>query len=541
MHIFKNNLYKELSRFSKILIYGAGCYANIAYAFLKRAGMKEGIDSFVVTELKGHRDIDGIPVRCVDEIAFWDDEQVVVLIAVSHVFEEEIVRILLNRQCLCMLKFAEYILQDDDFNEMLRRQSNEQFMESIIEEFVWDNHLNSSDELDKRREEIEKYISQRNRSEADRDTIVFISGDMKPRSTKIIGALVKKKYNVIVLEYEYFNELVIREIEGYNITFSHCENMIDVMRKAIQYNPLVYYYEPAWGDCIGSEIMLRHKELFGKIVFAPYDILNDGYVQISDKSKLMEKYCLENADGVVWRWFSKEFLEKEKGFIYEGKSIQFLDYCKGFELNEEVKTDDILKICFVQGGIYELLDGQLLENDGVYKEWARIDTILNKIGNVDGCIFHMFIAQCNASDREKLKKLESEYFNFKVFYEVKYDKLISIISEYDYGCFFTTSGKDIPEMESFNNINYGSTYINSEANRFYDYLDANIPIIATRPKKQCDYLNKLGVLVKMDISNIDLDYLRENKELYKKNVEKAKPELLIDNQIARLLDFFEDL
>lgn len=351
----------------------------------------------------------------------------------------------------------------------------------------------------------------------------------------------KKKYNVIVLEYEYFNELVIREIEGYNITFSHCENMIDVMRKAIQYNPLVYYYEPAWGDCIGSEIMLSHKELFGKIVFAPYDILNDGYVQISDKSKLMEKYCLENADGVVWRWFSKEFLEKEKGFIYEGKSIQFLDYCKGFELNEEVKTDDILKICFVQGGIYELLDGQLLENDGVYKEWARIDTILNKIGNVDGCIFHMFIAQCNASDREKLKKLESEYFNFKVFYEVKYDKLISIISEYDYGCFFTTSGKDIPEMESFNNINYGSTYINSEANRFYDYLDANIPIIATRPKKQCDYLNKLGVLVKMDISNIDLDYLRENKELYKKNVEKAKPELLIDNQIARLLDFFEDL
>ena len=541
MHIFKNNLYKELSRFSKILIYGAGCYANIAYAFLKRAGMKEGIDAFVVTELKGHRDIDGIPVRCVDEIAFWDDEQVVVLIAVSHVFEEEIVRILLNRQCLCMLKFADYILQDDDFNEMLRRQSNEQFMESIIEEFVWDNHLNSSDELDKRREEIEKYISQRNRSEADRDTIVFISGDMKPRSTKIIGALVKKKYNVIVLEYEYFNELVIKEIEGYNITFSHCENMIDVMRKAIQYNPLVYYYEPVWGDCIGSEIMLRHKEVFGKIVFAPYDILNDGYVQISDKSKLMEKYCLENADGVVWRWFSKEFLEKEKGFIYEGKSIQFLDYCKGFELNEEVKTDDILKICFVQGGIYELLDGQLLENDGVYKEWARIDTILNKIGNVDGCIFHMFIAQCNASDREKLKKLESEYFNFKVFYEVKYDKLISIISEYDYGCFFTTSGKDIPELESFNNINYGSTYINSEANRFYDYLDANIPIIATRPKKQCDYLNKLGVLVKMDISNIDLDYLRENKELYKKNVEKAKPELLIDNQIARLLDFFEDL
>lgn len=541
MHILKSNLYSEITRFSKVVIYGAGCYANIAYSFMKNAGLKEVVDSFVVTELKENRDIDGIPVRCVDEIVFGDDEQMVVLLAVSHMYEEEIVQLLQNRGCLYMLKFTDYILQDNDFTEMLRRQSSEQFMESIIEELVWKNNLNSAYELDRRREEIRKYIFHRNRTRADRDTIVFISGDMKPRSTKIISALVRKKYNVIVLEYEYCNELVIKEIKGYNITFSYCENMTDVFCKAIQYNPLVYYYEPVWGDCIGSEIMLRHKDLFGKIVFAPYDILNDGYVQISEKHKLMERYCLENADGVVWRWYSKEFLEKRKRFVYKGKSIHFLDYCMGFELSANRQKENILKICFVQGGIYELLDRNSLRNDNIYVEAARIDTILNKIGNVDSCIFHIFIGECNASDREILKGLESEYLNFKVFYGMEYRKLISKISEYDYGCFFWTSGKDIPELESIDNINYGSNFINSEGNRFFDYLDANIPIIATRPKKQCDYLEKLGVLVKMDISNIDLNYLRENKKLYKKNVEKAKPELLIDSQITRLIDFFEEL
>ncbi|MBD5476931.1 MAG: hypothetical protein HDR17_13295 [Lachnospiraceae bacterium] len=539
MYLFKSNLYNEIRRFSKILIYGAGCYANMAYEFLKSAGLKELIDSFVVTELKEYREIDGIPVRCVDYITF-DDEEMVIFIAVSHVYEKEIVQLLQQKHCLHMIKFADYML-NDDFIERLRTQSDEQFKESIIEEYVWGDKSDSVYEFDKKRKEIEKYISQRNRDCIDWNTIVFISGYMNPRSEKIIGALVKKKYNVIVLEYECCNELVIKEIKGNNITFFHCKDITDVFCKAIQYNPLVYYYEPVWGDCTGPEIMIRHRNLFGKIVFASYDVLNDGYVQISEKDKIMERYCLENADGIVWRWFSKEFLEKKKGFKYKGKSLQFLDYCKGFELDKSIKTDDMLKICFVQGGIYEYLDVNLLKNDGTYIEPARIDTILKKIGNIDGCIFHMFVGFCNASDKDRLRELESEYSNFKVFYGTAHSDLISKISEYDYGCFLMTDGRDIPELESINNISYGSNYINSEGNRFFDYLDAGIPIIATRPKKQCEYFDDLGVLVKMNISNIDIDYLKQNRALYKKNVERAKPEILIDNQITKLIDFFKGL
>ena len=540
MHIFKSSLYNRIINFSKILIYGAGNYANEAYTFLKSVGLKGAISSFIVTELKEQGNIDGIPIKSADDFTFFNQKETVVLIAVSRLYIDEIEQILRNKNCVNSLKFVNFIMQDDEFIEMLRKQSDEQFSKCIIEKYVWNSNIDSIDKINKKMEEAEKFLEYKN--DIDQNTIVYISGDMKPRSEKIIGALVKKNYNVIVLEYDYCNELVKKVIEAHEITYFYCRNIVEVFYKAIQFKPLVYYYEPAWGDCSGPEIMIRHKNLFGKIVFATYDVLNDGYVQISKKNKLLERYCLENADGVVWRWFSKEFLMKRKGFEYKGKSIQFLDYCRGFSLNKNIEEDDKLKLCFVIGAVYDFLDQSIKKNEGIYNESARIDTILKKLGNKDDCVFHIFIGECNnKEERMELNKLENNFLNFKVFYGTSYNELIPKISEYDYGCFLSTGGKDIPELKSIDNMYYGSNFINAEGNRFFDYLDAGIPIVATIPKKQCDFFEKFGVLVKMDICNMDIEYLKKNKVSYKKKVENARNELLIDNQIQRLIDFFNNL
>ena len=68
-----------------------------------------------------------------------------------------------------------------------------------------------------------------------------------------------------------------------------------------------------------------------------------------------------------------------------------------------------------------------------------------------------------------------------------------------------TGRKKIPEQESIDNVYYGSTYINSISNRYLDYLDAGIPIIGTHPRKQCKYLEEYGVIVQMDLSNLNID------------------------------------
>ena len=39
MHLLMNDLYQELSKFSRIIIYGAGNYAKLIYPILKKAGL----------------------------------------------------------------------------------------------------------------------------------------------------------------------------------------------------------------------------------------------------------------------------------------------------------------------------------------------------------------------------------------------------------------------------------------------------------------------------------------------------------------------
>lgn len=537
MYVLKNDLYCKINKFSKIFIYGAGNYANKAYVLLKNVGLKERIVSFVVTELGEQHDIDGILIRSVNELNALYEKESVVLVAVSEAYEDMIVQNLQNvMQSVYIIKLTEYTLQNDDFHEMLKKQSDEEFIQNVVGGYLWDN-LDSAQEFNK---EIDNCVVQRNEKNIDKNTIVYISGHLNPRSEKIIGSLVKKKYNIVVLEYGYgtINELVRTEIMSCGTDFFYCKDTAEVYYRALQYQPLVYYFEPEWGDCIIPEIMIRHKKLFGKFVFAAYDLMNDGYVQVSEKDNLKERYCLENADGIVWRWFSKEYLEEKKGFVYKGKSIQLLDYCKGFNIDGKRRPDDKLKLCFVTGGIYELLNEMDAIEDAPYAEPAQISAILRRIGNNKDCIFHIFVGNCSESDRKKLEELEKKYAGFKVFYGMKYNELIFRISGYDYGCFLMTGGKNIPEEESIDNLHYGSSYINSIANRYFDYLDANIPIIGTLPKKQCDYLDEYGVVVKMNLPDLDIEYLKKNKFVYKQNVEKIKDQMLMDNHIQRLIDWF---
>lgn len=540
MHVLRGKLYREINNFSKLLIYGAGDYANKVYTLLKSAGLQKKICSFVVTELNVQRDIDGIPIIGIEELEAFHEDKCAVLIAVSSKYEDEIDHILQEVTDIHILRLSDYIMQDNDLIDMLRNQNDKQFIESIIEEYVWDN-ICAISEFDNKSKETESRLKQRDTEETDKKTIVFVMGYLTPRSEKIIGALVRKNFSIVVLEYGFDNKLIKNEIMSHGVVFFYCKDILEVFYRAMQYKPLVYYCEPVWGDCSGPEIMIRHRNLFGKIVFTTYDVLNDGYVQISEGQKLMERYCLENADGIVWRWFSKHFLEETRGFVYRGKSIHFLDYCGRDKIDEYNNCDDTLKICYVQGGIYEVLDKTLLPNEGIYVEPARIDTILNKLGNISDCVFHIYIGECNDSDRKKIEELEEQYFNFKAFYGTPHSELIQKILKYDYGCYLLTGGKDIPMLESIDNLYFGSTHFNAVANRLFDYLDANIPIITTRPKRQCEYLEKLGVVVKMDVSNIDIDYLKKNRKYYKNNVIKAKKELLIDNHIQRLIDFLNDL
>ena len=131
--------------------------------------------------------------------------------------------------------------------------------------------------------------------------------------------------------------------------------------------------------------------------------------------------------------------------------------------------------------------------------------------------------------------------NFKVIYGTKHDELIEKISAYDYGCFLFDGEDEIPNTLTVDNKYYGSQYINAVSNRYFDYIDAEIPLIGTRPLKLCHFFDKYGVIVKMNLTDLNIGYLLQNKVEYKKRVKKAKEELLVGKRISTLINFFNNI
>ena len=258
-----------------------------------------------------------------------------------------------------------------------------------------------------------------------------------------------------------------------------------------------------------------------------------------------EKHALENADGIVWRWYSKEYLEKRKGFAYKGKSIQFPDYCGAYTVETEQpesKDSEILKLCSLRTSFNDFG-----EKGGVpegYERFSTLEEILELIGNRKDCILHMYMSMFDQKSYEDSLKLEEKYSNIKFFWSVDHMEMIERLKKYDYGCRFYKEGEAVP-MEQV--VKYGGMFCfgsdneNAVTNALVDYVDAALPIIVKFPHKQVDFLEQYGVIVKMPTNEFDIDFLKEKKSKFKKNAWEARKLLAIDNHIQELIDFFEEV
>lgn len=85
------------------------------------------------------------------------------------------------------------------------------------------------------------------------------------------------------------------------------------------------------------------------------------------------------------------------------------------------------------------------------------------------------------------------------------------------------------------------TYMLSMAQKFFDYIDAGLAVIANTQTRLCEYLEQYGVLIRMDTDQLDIDYLKKHRKQFRKNAETARVKLGIENHIDRLLRFFQQL
>lgn len=537
MDFINISLCKTLDQYDKIIIYGTGVYAHEIYPYLIEYGLKKKILCFTQTVENEVNLLDEIPVFNIKKLVCYRKD-CVVLVAVNKLYEDEIRQTLAELQYSNVIYLTNYIIYPNNSEEIfLKLTSFDEYCE-VIANWYEKTHTDTS----KKERIIQKLLDKGKYYNRKRDPnlIVIICGHISIRSNKIISALKRKGYSVIILDYCVTKHTwCIKGFEKAGGTIYECNCIEEMLYNALKFNPLVYYFEPRWADCSWVEIMLRQKEYFGKIVLTLYDVANDGYFIQVQRRLDMERYSLENADGIVWRWFSKEHLEK-KGFSFKGKSIQFLDYCSREKIvpaDMEVPSK-VLKLCFVLG--WDAFFVTKRNYVAKYRSVARLNEILEKIGNRKDCIFHFYIGRLNEEWIEICKQYELQYQNFKFFLNTERDELLLKLQSYDYGCNLCTEGEWPPDDEIVDNAT-GSYMKNCIRNTFFDYLSSGLPIIATMPLRLLEYLQQYNVIIDMDITNFDIDYLIQNKDVYKENVRVAVKELDIDNQITRLINFFQNV
>ncbi len=538
MYFKTRRLCNKLNQYKAIIIYGTGDFAQRIYPQLVEHGLKEKIIYFTQTKKDTITSIDGIPVIEIKKMN-CNKRECVVLIAVSKLYENEIRRTLIDYGYLQNVFLTDYRIHYQHLEKDFKYLSSfEEYCEYIADWYV----KTKQKEIDKG--QIEKYEISNNKyfdREVDNNLIIMICGHLSARTTKIAGALKRKRYHVIILGYyEGINPWCLDELKRLNLPVYNCRCVAEMLYYALQYHPKVFFFEPSWGNCLWAEIMFRKKEYFGKVILALYDVLNDGYFGIAEENLISEKYVLEHADGIVWRWFSKEYLEK-KGFRYQGKSIQFLDYCN-HEVNKNTilcaSDSSIVKLCMVAGYGDEYVDDR--QYSVSFCDWARIEEVLEKIGNRKDCIFHFYTGGLSDNNIIRCQYYERKYKNFRFFLATEYRDLLSRLKEYDYGCELYTNKEEPPDDVPIGEY-YGSFYSHCVRNVDFDFLNAGLPIITTRSAKMWEYLSADDVVIRMNLDTLDIDYLKKNKKNYKDRAMMFRKRLDIDKNILRLIQFFSEV
>ena len=547
-------IYQEISNYDHIYIYGMGIYSEIVVPkLLYDLGLRTKTAGYVLSDDQPQNESskDGIPIYSIGNLHI-DASESIFLIAARPNYARGIEENLKNCNYNNYIFLSHYERNDDNIYFRFRKTNFDQYCKYISEwyEYKYSERI-GGDYLEGRQKiynEVQELFKRKIKKSDIRNNnqIVFVVALITPRINKIIKALINKGYEIIVLDINQLFYPTYSRYEEKNIRVIYCECIEEVLFEAVNLNPLLFYVRPAWLDASVATIMLMQRDSYGKIVIDIHDIAKGCY-NLPEQQWLyeIEKDALESADGVVWRYDAENFLKEKYGYQYRGKSIQFWDYCYDEFIFNESESNAVLKVCCIDSSLECLnpYNEEELSKKGIVRS-ANIYDILDKIGNRDDCELNLYVSIAPEKYLRELKKLKEEYVNFNFFVGYSPKELIQSISMCDYGCVFYHSGRIRTDTECIEKgyFYFPGAYEVAATNKHFDFLNAGLPIVTSYDgMRQIDYLKKYNVIVDMTLENLDMEYLMENKNLYRKNVKAARKYLAISAQIDRLIDFLNSI
>lgn len=388
------------------------------------------------------------------------------------------------------------------------------------------------------RENVFKLVHEReNRSfETGKKRIVFVAEHVTGRLLKMASALHKCGWKIDFLcgyNSQYINvsnddfKTCCERITYYDTFFELAYYLL------VTDAPIVHYFT-TWWSCFNACAILEHKPLFPKIVIERYDIISGMYkletlgVQRESICEC-EKYALENADGICQREYSFEYLKNHLHYDLVPQQITFLDYYVSSTDELICREQDELSMCYVGGLITEKDQPQA---------YCACHLQFAKICERQRCHYHLYPSFWDEAKLEDYINEQQKNAFFHLHRPVPFSELLAEISQYDYGI-FPVVGNYHDRMAcdyggyTFEKIIYAGT------NKFFDYIAANLPIIAPTPIRMTKEMEKAGIALRWSIEEIDFDFLRQHKLEMKERVVSEKQNWSMETKIRELEDFYE--
>lgn len=521
MNLYK--LRKDLLEKADFIIYGCGLIATEVYTELKKIQLLP--QYCVITEKKKENEVFfDMPVYEINDKA--DDirkKNTCVVLAVNERNREEIEKTLLN------LGITNYI----GLSSFLRKTADEYWKMSTADclEEVASWHLEHLGEFGKDPVEevhaIQEWLANRKINER---KIIFVVGALTPRTIKIMQALLKCGFEVEVLAspIAVLQQICMNQLESLEVTIIKCQSLEELIYRLLISDGKVVHLFTHRGHSHYDRVLIKHKSLFAPIVYDEYDVVGVFYTNEPQVVIDNEKYCLENVAGVCNRGFEIEYLVNEHNYKIKGYVIQFQDYCNEIQCVNGMPTESEMSLCYV-GGIL------------AYDEWPEFaDGFLELAEECrkNKCHFHVYPIMWDTSKYVFYKEMEKNNTYFHLHMPISFEKLAEEISMYDYGV-FPIKRKILTQKTFMYNTHEKAIY--GTTNKYFDYLDAGLPIVAAHSRKQIDFFEKIGVVLDWTIEDYDFDELRRRKKELKEKVILEREKLRMSNQIHKLVDLFDSI
>lgn len=366
--------------------------------------------------------------------------------------------------------------------------------------------------------------------------VVFIADTPGTRIAKIAYGLKSNGWQVVLLH----KNPASFPIKSYFVESLMYKDPFEAVLLASMYAPVAYHCFVSWNFDL-SNVLLQNKP-GAPVIFDDYDLftgLQPELAAIQSQNIALEKFCLENTDGICNRSLTVQVAKKHFGYSIKAPTIFFPEYCwnrpseEGFTLRP--KLDDGIHLVYVGDCCPQYF------RDPNHLGCCDIDFI-NAVTEA-GFHYHLHPFVGPSSDlatvmRDYLHAAESNP-RLHIHDQVDCDELIPTISQYHYGI-HAHSEKVMTE---------GSWHYTPQAflyhlnNKMFDYMDAglaSVMFVGKTVDRMLKRLNAASIMSREELLK-NLDLLKNDS--FRKNIEEgaARARIAYDvkRQAVRLGRFYE--